>query len=252
MSSAGEFRSVVRRPAYLQVADQLRDAILEGRLAPGDEVPTERELTAQFAVSRTTVREALRALQAQGLVTARPAPSRPIVSAPPSPLAEAFALTLRLGQSSVLDVIQLRSMLELEAIDHAVLDRDAHRWGDVAAALERMRSAVEDPDAFHAAYTSFHVEMVRGAANTVLDQMLAAVLDALDDHLRGAFRQFVERGSVETVQRLTGDHAELLDALRLSDGPRARAALGGQNERFYTQLLETAPPRFPVEHSIES
>ena len=251
MTNAGEFRSIVRRPAYVQVAEQLRDAILDGRFAPGDELPTERELTNQFSVSRTTVREALRALQAQGLVTVRPAPSRPVVSPPPNPLAEAFALTLRVGQSSVLDVIQLRSMLELEAVDHAVLDRDAQRWGAVASALERMRDAVEDPDVFHDAYTTFHVEMVRCAGNTVLDHVLTGVLDALDDHLLGAFRQFVERGSVETVRRLTADHVELLDALRMSDGPRARAALSGHNDRFYTQLLETAPPRFPVEHPIE-
>ncbi|HST38442.1 MAG TPA: winged helix-turn-helix domain-containing protein, partial [Conexibacter sp.] len=61
------FSEVVRNPAYEQVAHQLREAILDGGFAPGDELPAERELCAQFGVSRTTVREALRALQAQGL-----------------------------------------------------------------------------------------------------------------------------------------------------------------------------------------
>jgi GntR family transcriptional regulator, transcriptional repressor for pyruvate dehydrogenase complex len=62
------FASVVRQPVYVQVADQIREAILSGELAAGTVLPAERELCEQFGVSRTTVREALRALQAQSLV----------------------------------------------------------------------------------------------------------------------------------------------------------------------------------------
>jgi GntR family transcriptional regulator, transcriptional repressor for pyruvate dehydrogenase complex len=63
------FNNVVRNPAYLQVTAQIKEAILDGSLAPGEPLPTERDLSAQFGVSRTTVREALRALQAQGLIS---------------------------------------------------------------------------------------------------------------------------------------------------------------------------------------
>lgn len=59
-------------PAYQQVADQLRDLILQGQLAPGDRLPNEMELSARFGVSRSTVREALRVLASRDLVeTAR-------------------------------------------------------------------------------------------------------------------------------------------------------------------------------------
>ena len=64
------FRGVVRTPVYMQVAAQIREAILDGRFGPGDSLPTERDLSTQFGVSRASVREALRALQAQGLITA--------------------------------------------------------------------------------------------------------------------------------------------------------------------------------------
>jgi GntR family transcriptional regulator, transcriptional repressor for pyruvate dehydrogenase complex len=64
-----------RLPIYLQVADRIREAIIAGTLAPGDALPTERELAESFQVSRASVREALRALQAQGLVSATGPPA---------------------------------------------------------------------------------------------------------------------------------------------------------------------------------
>src|SRR5205807_2336248 len=63
------FRPVSRVPLSLLVARQLREAIVSGELAMGSQLPTEQELTERFGVSRSTVREALRVLQAQGLLS---------------------------------------------------------------------------------------------------------------------------------------------------------------------------------------
>ena len=75
------FEEVDRKPLYLQVAEQIREAILRGDLAPGARLPTERELGGTFGVSRASVREALRSLQAHGLISGagRIAPSRTVV-----------------------------------------------------------------------------------------------------------------------------------------------------------------------------
>ncbi len=56
------------RPAYEQVADQLRELVLSGKLGPGDRLPVEGSLSAEFGVSRSTVREAIRLLSSQSLV----------------------------------------------------------------------------------------------------------------------------------------------------------------------------------------
>src|SRR3712207_3717315 len=96
------FEGVVRRPVYEQVADQLREAILDGRLPAGAVLPAERELCEQFDVSRTSVREALRVLQAQGLAVAT-GPNAPLVVAGADTFAagpgrEALTHLLRLGR----------------------------------------------------------------------------------------------------------------------------------------------------------
>ncbi|MSW51846.1 MAG: GntR family transcriptional regulator, partial [Actinobacteria bacterium] len=93
------FEEVVRRPVYQQVAAQLRAAILDGELQPGNVLPSERELGERFGVGRTSVREALRALQAQGLVVAA-GPTAPLrVTAPEAlsagPVGESFEALIR-------------------------------------------------------------------------------------------------------------------------------------------------------------
>src|SRR3712207_583158 len=117
------FEGVVRRPVYEQVADQLRDAILAGRLAPGDVLPSERELCERFGVSRTSVREALRALQAQGLVVAA-APNAPLRVAgtegySSGPVRDALSHLLRLGRVPLGDLVELRCALEAAIVEAA-------------------------------------------------------------------------------------------------------------------------------------
>src|SRR5678816_3389979 len=65
------FRAVSRPTLYVEVAGQIRAAILDGTIPSGERLPSERELARQFRVSRASVREALRHLQAQGLLAAR-------------------------------------------------------------------------------------------------------------------------------------------------------------------------------------
>jgi DNA-binding FadR family transcriptional regulator len=234
---------VVRNPAYLQVAEQLRDAILDGRFAPGDELPTERALSTEFSVSRTTIREALRVLEAQGLIMTRAAPFRPVVSDFVAPLAGVFEFMLRLGRVTTFDLVQYRGMLELEAIDRSVLERDAERWADARAALGRMHDSAHSVEPFLAAYNEFHRALVRAGGNDVLFLTMDAAQDALQDHLHDAFARIMSQyDGTNALERTVREHVELLQALEACDGPRARLVLRDHMNRFYTELLGTSTP----------
>jgi DNA-binding FadR family transcriptional regulator len=237
-SGSGAFRSVVRTPAYVQVAEQLRDAILAGRLAAGDELPTERELTEQFGVSRTTLREALRALQAQGLVTSRAAPRRPIVNALPNPLSDAIAVIKQRDQVSLFDLIQFRGMLELEAIDRGSLEHGPDHWSETRSALARMREAVGDPVAFQRGYVEFHLALVRAAGNEMLHLSAEATFDALDEHLLEAFHRVARSGvGAAPFERAVDDHAAILAALEAGDAAKARDVILEMFTLFYNELF---------------
>ncbi len=246
------FRGVVRNPAYVQVADQIRQAIFDGTFAPGDELPSERELSVEFGVSRATVREARRALEAQGLLaTGRSAPFKATVSALPDALAEVFESFLRFGRVSLFDVIQFRGILELEAVDRATLDTPTSDWQEMRAALERMQGVGEWTDQLDEAYLGFHLGLARSSGNEALYLTLHATQSILADHLRACFRDLAqERDADEQFARFCRDHAELLRALEAGDAPRARTLLLKQINDFSTQVLMTqapvSPPRVTV------
>lgn len=67
-----DFKVIKRRRLYQDVVGQIHDLIRDGTLKPGDRLPPERELAEQFEVSRSSIREAMRALELQGLVASRP------------------------------------------------------------------------------------------------------------------------------------------------------------------------------------
>jgi len=132
------FEEVDRKPLYLQVAEQIREAILRGDLAPGSRLPTERALGETFGVSRASVREALRSLQAHGLISGagRIAPARTVVTLGElDSLQEAVVRLLTLQRVPFADLVELRT-----AVEAAAVRRAAERAGGVPAE-ERLAEA---------------------------------------------------------------------------------------------------------------
>ena len=72
MSEGPRFQPVQPVRAYQRIVEQVEEALARGDLRPGQRLPSERELVAQFEVSRSTVREALRVLESNGVVRSRP------------------------------------------------------------------------------------------------------------------------------------------------------------------------------------
>jgi DNA-binding FadR family transcriptional regulator len=109
------------QPSYVQVAEQLRDAIVQGQVKPGDQLPIESELSALFGVSRSTTREALRLLSSQHLVsTRRGINGGTFVNKPNPEEIEGFlevALGLLAGSDSLSmdEVVEARGLLEIPA-----------------------------------------------------------------------------------------------------------------------------------------
>ena len=209
------FEGVVRRPVYVQVAEQLREAVLDGTLPPGAALPAERELGDRFGVSRTTVREALRALQARGLVVAT-GPNSPLRVADPEalsigPVSEALGHLLRLGRVPLADLVDLRCALEAAAVQAA-----ARRWPhpDLAGAqaeIDAMRAAGSDVEAFERADVQFHLALADASGNEALLLVMLAVRDSIAAHLLDALMALPD--PLPTLERLAEEHAAILAAI---------------------------------------
>jgi GntR family transcriptional regulator, transcriptional repressor for pyruvate dehydrogenase complex len=224
-------------PVYLQVAEQLRSAILAGRFAPGEPLPTERELTREFGVSRTSVREALRALEAQGFVAPGPASSRTVVGPGLSDaLREAVGNLLRLQQIPVSDLVDFRVTIETAAVMRAAVAQPADALAEAQAAHEAMCEPGLAAEAFEAADVRFHVALARASGNEALHLVMLAVRDAIARYLLDRMRR--RRDLAAGLEQLCREHAAVLDAVRAGDGKAAAARVRAHIEGFATAWLD--------------
>ena len=227
------FSEVIRSPVYLQVAEQLREAILSGVLTQGEPLPTERDLAETFGASRPSVREALRVLQAQGLITAGGgAPARPIVAeVTVDPASDALVTLLRLNGVGLDDLVGLRCVLERAGLRQAADRLDPHRLAEARAALEDMKAAGTDVEAFDEADVRFHVALARASGNEALHLVMVALRDAVARHLLAALRAQVDAGPL--LRHLLAEHTAILEAVEAGDGERAGALVEAHIRGFY-------------------
>ncbi len=235
------FTGIDRNPAYLQVAEQIREAILDGSLAAGKPLATERELCRQFGVSRTTVREALRALQAQGLVAGGGSTStvRTTVATGPTsaPLRDALRHLVQLQRVSLADLVELRCALEGAALSRAAGDGDPARLAEARQALDEMAAPGISAEDFDAADVRFHVALVAASGNEALHLVMLAVRESVASHLLEALAGL--RGNTRPVLRaLHAEHAAVLDAVEAGDGERAAELVRQHVLGFYGRFID--------------
>ena len=230
------------RPARVsnEVVAQIREAIFSGRYQPGDRLPTERELSRQFGVSRVTVRDALRALEAAGLIEVRVGgQGGPYVTEPDvSRLTEALNAHVQLRGTTFVELSEARLALELMAAELAAERATPQE-------LEQIRAMAEGPASRgpEAAGTllDFHRAVVTASHNGALLDMWTAcrtliqepfdVLQALQPAMVDAAQEAHQR-LVRALMARDGELAARLTREHLSDfSNRARRAFEESRRR---------------------
>lgn len=243
LSSGSDAIAAVRaRASYELVVDQLRRAIQIGRFLPGEKLPTERELAGQLAVSRTTVREALRVLQGEGLIeTRRGRAGGAVVIAGPVGTAQDLRQLVRRRLTELEDVFDYRLAVEPYAARLAAQRRsktDLAKLHDTLKTLDALAAGADDhsdvspPSRFFATDADFHHRIGLATRNRFL---VRAINDA-----RAAM--FLPVGGVFTALHPTANqlHADILAAIEARDGDSAHAAMSAHIEKTRDDLRAMA------------
>jgi GntR family transcriptional regulator, transcriptional repressor for pyruvate dehydrogenase complex len=221
-----------RLPIYLQVADRSREAIIAGTLAPGDALPTERELAESFQVSRASVREALRALQAQGLVSATGPPARTVVVPGAGAHArDALVTLLRLNGVGVRDLMSFRALLEGEALAEAARRRPGIWIEHARAALDVMHRPGLSAREYEEADVHFHMALVRGSGNEAMFLVMSAIRGAVGLHLLEHLEGQADLQA--TLTGLTAEHDAILAAVEDNEPGIAQRRVRAHIAAFY-------------------
>ncbi|MFG1946798.1 FadR/GntR family transcriptional regulator [Nonomuraea sp. NPDC048826] len=208
--------------AYERIVEQIENAVETGALTPGQRLPSERELMAQFSVSRSTVREALRVLQARGLVQSRPGDPNGAEVQPFSPAALHKSMTTlaRVDELSLGELVQFRMVLDASANLLAARLRTDEQLAEMDTAIERMRKAAEvSYDEFSAADVAFHDAVARASRNKLIQISTDVVRSIVVGLIAGKIASSDDR--VALMRRSIRHHEEVLAAVRAGDGPLA-------------------------------
>ena len=215
------------------VVEQLEDLVF-GEFEPGAELPSESDLAAQLGVSRLTVREATKALQARGLVDIRQG-RRPVVAHPNAgPIGDFFTSAVRRDPRRLMDLLDVRRALEMHIAALAAAHAGRAALSAMEMALAAMHAAADDAHEFHEADIHFHESLAVGAGN----QMLSFLIEALEEPLRASrmrsLNGHLARGG--TVTDVIDQHARILERIKARDATGAAAAMSAHLEQTARDL----------------
>jgi GntR family transcriptional repressor for pyruvate dehydrogenase complex len=212
------FEPIKATRAHEAVLVQLERKILEGELAPGDRLPSEREMTQTFGVSRPTVREALRVAESLGLVTVRHGdPGGPRVLGQPSVgVTRVLDGLLSAERTSVAELLEARMVLEGAAARLAAA-RPAKELRSLEEAYRAMERAPDFPH-FVEADALFHRRIAEVGGNRLLVVILTALRDPIVRLITAGLSGETEAQARAKILRA---HGEILKAIRGRDSAAA-------------------------------
>ena len=242
---------VTRSRSHELVVDQIEEQILAGWLRVGDRLPGERELASRLQVSRSAVREAIRTLEAQGVVRAAAGSGKEagtIVSAMSSQaLTRLLRLHVALANFPVPDVVEARITLERSSAALAAANAGPENLTAMRAALDGMDRTGISREAFNELDTAFHVAIAEATQNRLVCDMTSAIRDSMKRPILSAM-EALQTDWVALVIQLREDHHGIYTAIETGNAGLAADRV----ERHIRWAYETLPfpdairPRRPV------
>lgn len=214
------YKAIQSSRLYEQIVQQIEESIRTGELRAGSQLPAERDLAKQFGVSRTAVREAIKALQEKGLVDAFPGRGTFVTNGTSNSMRRSLDRLVKSGEESgQAYLVEVREILEPEIAALAALRADDEEIATMREAVTVMDNAAWDSDAYIEADLDFHLALAEAAGNPIVLSLIDSIVGLLREQRLRIFR--VEGGP----DRGQHHHRRILEAIERHDAPGAREAM---------------------------
>lgn len=214
-----------------QVLQQLKQYIVSGGILPGEKLPSERDLAERLGIGRTSVREALKVLEAIGLVESRVGDGTFITSNVGASIGRTIGLSLMTWGGAIVEILEARRMIEGEAACVAAERATADDLTLMAAELQQMARATNFR-AYLKADMQFHRAVGQATHNTIVSRIVNNLIDLLEEVLREAHGD-----ELMTSAEGNSTHHAVFAAIQARD-PAGAAAAMGQHLAFATELWQ--------------
>jgi GntR family transcriptional regulator, transcriptional repressor for pyruvate dehydrogenase complex len=221
------------------VIERLSEAILDGRLKPGDPLPSEGQIAAACGISKQIAREAIRDLAAMGVIQIQQGKVARVRSLDAEPLGRFFRFAVRASKEGLGEAVEMRRLLEPPIARLAALRRTADGVARLDAILQRMQAALMDPPAWIDADLDFHETIAEMSGNRLLRLQMRGLRPILQDvmQLFNARRKRSKAEWRETLER----HARVVAAIKSGDGDAAFRAMEHHFEAAQDAIRELFP-----------
>ncbi|GMQ94228.1 MAG: FadR/GntR family transcriptional regulator [Acidimicrobiia bacterium] len=224
-------KQVTRQPLHRQVQEAIKSYIVNNSLAAGDQLPPEGQLAELLGISRNSVREGVKALEVQGIIEARVGAGLFVRSFSFDPILDNLPYSLLVDLESVGDLLDLREVLDLGAVDHLIQHVTPGQLAALDSIVEKWRIAAGEGSYPAELDRDFHQQMYAELGNPLLGKLAGLFWDA--------FQQVNDRADLpdnsdpaETLRL----HEEILDAMRAQDAAGLREAIGHHYPGIWSKL----------------
>jgi GntR family transcriptional repressor for pyruvate dehydrogenase complex len=204
---------------YEEIVRQIRMLIADGHLKSGDRLPPERDLAERFRVSRTSVREAMRALESRGLIGIRPGEGAFVREVSIEALVEPLALVILAQRESIADLYEARRLLEPPIAALAAGRASPDEVSEMTRILDQQAAEVAAGRTGLAQDAAFHTALAHSTHNRAITRIVTTLMDLLAQSRE-------ESLSIPgRPVRSHGDHRHILAAVQAQDPRRAEQAM---------------------------
>jgi len=224
------------------VIERIEQRILAGELQAGEQLPPERRLAAALGVSRSAIREALRVLEAFGVLVAQtgrgPDAGATIVPSPDGAVSSILRMHLSLGSYSVSNTLETRIMLERTNVSEAARNAATTDLDPARKLLDTMDEPEQSIADYNDLDSQFHIELARCCGNELTRTLTSAVRESVRPLLLPAMESIENWPSVKTS--LQQEHREILQLISQGESEKAADTVESHIRGFHGTLTAQA------------
>ncbi|RID88401.1 FadR family transcriptional regulator [Peribacillus asahii] len=226
-----------KKKAYQVIVDQINEYFLNGKLKPGDKLPTERELASRFNVSRTSVREALRKLEIKGIIEIKQGSGSFIKTSENLAVEEISSTIMNAEKKLIYEMLEFRRMLEVECASLASQRATSEDLNRIREALEMMDHDKNDVELGLQADLNFHISIVYASHNSIFLQLIKTLSGHMQDTIRATRRQIM--ANPKRNQDTINEHKEIYLAIATGDADQAAQLMEKHIIQIRKELTES-------------
>ena len=228
------FQEIKIKKVSDKIADQLTELIKAGKLAPGDRLPSERQLIELMGVGRSSLREALNRLEILGYVEIRKRKGIFVKSISPGLHLDPLQKVIQDDLQKIIQLYEVRSDIEQANTYHAALNRTDQDLAEMRACLEGMNPAGTAPYFSWENDRAFHCAIARATGNIFRIHVLMNIFDFSRELIQSVIEDF--GNTRENLTVLWEQHMSLVEAIEKKDADQARKMMNthleGTNQQF--------------------